>query len=125
MSTYIQRNRPLVFNITPVAGSGTNTVTIDARNLDGSPVKNPVTFTGLLTSDSAGVTPATSAPDGGVSASTGAVVTLASGLMYQFITNSAGQCVVTLTDSGTVDFYLSIIRADGTLSTSSIVSISS
>lgn len=77
-----------------------------------------------LANDASGDTPASTAPSGGLSATTGAAIEWANNLSGMLITTSNGTAVLRINESLTPTFYLVIVLPDGSRVVSSAITFS-
>jgi len=107
-----------------VGTEATNAITVSGQALDeaGNEMAEACAFSWYWANDSAGLTPTTTAHDGGTAAGTdGAIIEQVANLSGIAITEADGDIDIVATDAGAFTTYLVAINPDGTLSVSGAV----
>ncbi|MAH46572.1 hypothetical protein CMI37_12145 [Candidatus Pacearchaeota archaeon] len=107
-----------------VGAESTNAITVSGQALDeaGNAMAEACAFSWYWANDSAGLTPTTTAHDGGTAAGTdGAIIEQVTDLSGIAVTEADGDIDIVATDAGAFTTYLVAINPDGTLSVSGAV----
>jgi|TARA_R110002096_G_scaffold260736_5_gene454041 hypothetical protein len=107
-----------------VAAEATNAITVSGQAFDeaGNEMAEACAFDFYWANDSAGLTPTTTAHDGGTAAGTdGAIIEQVANLSGLAITEADGDIDIVATDAGAFTTYLVAVNPDGTISVSGAV----
>lgn len=112
-------------SITFVVGAeATNAINVTGQVADaaGADMATVTAFKFYLADDSAGLTPSTTAPTGGIAIGTdGALIESVNNLSGTVITEADGDFDITLTDTGTPTFYIVVVMPNGSLQISGAI----
>lgn len=81
----------------------------------------PVSLRWYLATDSAGLTPATAAPDGVAAGTDGALIEYAANLSGEVVTEADGDFDIAITEAASSSLYLVIVLPDGSLRVSDVI----
>lgn len=107
-----------------VGAEATNAITVSGQALDeaGNAMSEACAFQWYWANDSAGLTPTTTAHDGGTAAGTdGAIIEQVANLSGIAVTEADGDIDIIATDAGAFTTYLVAVNPDGTISVSGAV----
>ena len=107
-----------------VGSESTNAITVSGQALDeaGNEMEEACAFSWYWANDSEGLTPTTTAHDGGTAAGTdGAIIEQVTDLSGIAITEADGDIDIVATDAGAFTTYLVAVNPDGTISVSGAV----
>lgn len=109
------------FTVGTEAGNAIN-VAVQFNDADGTAMATACAVPFYLADDSAGLTPSTTAPNGGIAIGTdGALIESVANLSGLAISEADGDLDITLTDSGTPTFYLVLVLPNGSLAISGAI----
>lgn len=103
--------------ISVVSGVGTKAVTIQVSDHDGSAIEGQFVIECWLSDTEKGID-CTTAPDGGVTVSTGTTMqTVVSNKRYRILSDTVGKVVLTIAESGADTWYLNVISNNEVIAT--------
>lgn len=104
------------------AGAGTINVAIQVNDGLGNALTSPVALPWYFANDSAGLTPTTTAHDGGSAIGTdGALIESVANLSGILVTEADGDADITITDAGAFTVYLVLVMPTGELAISGAI----